>query len=205
MQKRHHTRLFPARHGERASTDRSGNILPGFLFWFSSWFLTLVCLLERSLVIGTVSFFWVIRYCCGHKDLPSYRIWLLSLQPCWYSGMQHFHSQLMVICHHFGIYWSTIYNLKRSNCWFCLLSIKQGTSRPTHYHVLFDENNFPADALQILTNNLCYTWVPIELLIFSSWYLQHSLFSISFLPKIFCPPYRYARCTRSVSVGLWLI
>lgn len=34
----------------------------------------------------------------------------------------------------------------------------QGTSRPTHYHVLFDENRFTADALQILTNNLCYTY-----------------------------------------------
>ncbi|CAN6692256.1 unnamed protein product [Malus baccata var. baccata] len=34
----------------------------------------------------------------------------------------------------------------------------QGTSRPAHYHVLFDENNFTADALQMLTNNLCYTY-----------------------------------------------
>ncbi|KAF9684816.1 hypothetical protein SADUNF_Sadunf04G0158000 [Salix dunnii] len=34
----------------------------------------------------------------------------------------------------------------------------QGTSRPTHYHVLFDENNFTADGLQTLTNNLCYTY-----------------------------------------------
>ncbi|KAM5584344.1 protein argonaute 5 [Rosa sericea] len=34
----------------------------------------------------------------------------------------------------------------------------QGTSRPAHYHVLFDENNFTADGLQILTNNLCYTY-----------------------------------------------
>ncbi|KAF4376815.1 hypothetical protein F8388_025686 [Cannabis sativa] len=34
----------------------------------------------------------------------------------------------------------------------------QGTSRPAHYHVLFDENNFTADALQVLTNNLCYTY-----------------------------------------------
>ncbi|GKV16619.1 hypothetical protein SLEP1_g27239 [Rubroshorea leprosula] len=33
----------------------------------------------------------------------------------------------------------------------------QGTSRPTHYHVLYDENRFTADALQVLTNNLCYT------------------------------------------------
>ncbi|TKY67133.1 argonaute 5 [Spatholobus suberectus] len=34
----------------------------------------------------------------------------------------------------------------------------QGTSRPTHYHVLFDENNFTADQLQTFTNNLCYTY-----------------------------------------------
>ncbi|CAJ2667194.1 unnamed protein product [Trifolium pratense] len=34
----------------------------------------------------------------------------------------------------------------------------QGTSRPAHYHVLWDENNFTADALQTLTNNLCYTY-----------------------------------------------
>ncbi|XWS48203.1 hypothetical protein CRYUN_Cryun13aG0053700 [Craigia yunnanensis] len=33
----------------------------------------------------------------------------------------------------------------------------QGTSRPAHYHVLWDENTFTADALQSLTNNLCYT------------------------------------------------
>ncbi|KAF8039529.1 hypothetical protein BT93_B1907 [Corymbia citriodora subsp. variegata] len=34
----------------------------------------------------------------------------------------------------------------------------QGTSKPSHYHVLLDENNFSADALQTLTNNLCYTY-----------------------------------------------
>ncbi|KAL9999018.1 putative Piwi domain, ribonuclease H-like superfamily, argonaute linker 2 domain-containing protein [Helianthus debilis subsp. tardiflorus] len=33
----------------------------------------------------------------------------------------------------------------------------QGTSRPAHYHVLWDENNFTADEIQSLTNNLCYT------------------------------------------------
>ncbi|CAN6222538.1 unnamed protein product [Urochloa humidicola] len=34
----------------------------------------------------------------------------------------------------------------------------QGTSRPAHYHVLYDENSFSADALQMLTNSLCYTY-----------------------------------------------
>eukprot|EP00262_Sarcandra_glabra_P017248 TRINITY_DN5837_c0_g3_i1.p1 TRINITY_DN5837_c0_g3~~TRINITY_DN5837_c0_g3_i1.p1 ORF type:complete len:696 (-),score=80.34 TRINITY_DN5837_c0_g3_i1:231-2252(-) len=34
----------------------------------------------------------------------------------------------------------------------------QGTSRPAHYHVLWDENDFTADGLQSLTNNLCYTY-----------------------------------------------
>ncbi|GAB2285479.1 argonaute 5 [Dionaea muscipula] len=34
----------------------------------------------------------------------------------------------------------------------------QGTSRPTHYHVLYDENNFSADVLQLLTYSLCFTY-----------------------------------------------
>ncbi|KAL8152519.1 hypothetical protein V2J09_010279 [Rumex salicifolius] len=34
----------------------------------------------------------------------------------------------------------------------------QGTSRPAHYHVIWDENNFTADGIQSLTNNLCYTY-----------------------------------------------
>ncbi|CAK8538743.1 unnamed protein product [Lathyrus sativus] len=34
----------------------------------------------------------------------------------------------------------------------------QGTSRPAHYHVLWDENEFTADELQSLSNNLCYTY-----------------------------------------------
>ncbi|GER53265.1 argonaute family protein [Striga asiatica] len=37
-------------------------------------------------------------------------------------------------------------------------NILQGTSRPAHYHVLWDENNFTADGIQSLTNNLCYTY-----------------------------------------------
>ncbi|MCO5608592.1 hypothetical protein L7F22_062805 [Adiantum nelumboides] len=33
-----------------------------------------------------------------------------------------------------------------------------GTTRPTHYHVLVDENNFTVDELQDLTHALCYTY-----------------------------------------------
>lgn len=35
----------------------------------------------------------------------------------------------------------------------------QGTSRPSHYHVLWDDNNFESDELQSLTYQLCYTYV----------------------------------------------
>ncbi|KAF0908875.1 hypothetical protein E2562_028754 [Oryza meyeriana var. granulata] len=42
--------------------------------------------------------------------------------------------------------------------YLCSHSGIQGTSRPTHYHVLHDENRFSADQLQTLTYNLCYTY-----------------------------------------------
>ncbi|XP_029634731.1 protein argonaute-2-like [Octopus sinensis] len=34
----------------------------------------------------------------------------------------------------------------------------QGTSRPSHYHVLWDDNRFSADELQTLTYQLCHTY-----------------------------------------------
>ncbi|XP_027345224.1 protein argonaute 5 isoform X2 [Abrus precatorius] len=86
VQKRHHTRLFPADHRRRDQTDRSGNIMPGT-------------------VVDTAI--------CHPREFDFY------------------------LNSHAGI---------------------QGTSRPTHYHVLFDENGFSADELQTLTNNLCYTY-----------------------------------------------
>ncbi|KAF3455136.1 hypothetical protein FNV43_RR05584 [Rhamnella rubrinervis] len=86
VQKRHHTRLFPANHANRDQTDPSGNIQPG------------------TLVETTI---------CHPSEFDFY------------------------LNSHAGI---------------------QGTSRPTHYHVLYDENRFTADALQGLTNNLCYTY-----------------------------------------------
>ncbi|BAF09348.1 Os02g0616300 [Oryza sativa Japonica Group] len=35
---------------------------------------------------------------------------------------------------------------------------EEGNSRPTHYTVIFDENHFTADGLQLLTHNLCYMY-----------------------------------------------
>lgn len=39
------------------------------------------------------------------------------------------------------------------------LSSLQGTSRPSHYHVLWDDNCFTADDFQLLTYQLCHTYV----------------------------------------------
>ena len=35
----------------------------------------------------------------------------------------------------------------------------QGTSRPSHYHVLLDENKFTPDELETLTFHLCFNYV----------------------------------------------
>ena len=42
---------------------------------------------------------------------------------------------------------------------FLFVSVSQGTSRPSHYHVLWDDNDFTADELQCLTYQLCHTYV----------------------------------------------
>ncbi|MEQ2161186.1 Protein argonaute-4 [Goodea atripinnis] len=39
------------------------------------------------------------------------------------------------------------------------IPLPQGTSRPSHYHVLWDDNCFSADELQLLTYQLCHTYV----------------------------------------------
>ena len=42
--------------------------------------------------------------------------------------------------------------------YLCSHSTTQGTIIPTHYHVLWDENNFDANSLQALTHQLCHTY-----------------------------------------------
>ncbi|KAJ4755541.1 Argonaute family protein [Rhynchospora pubera] len=43
--------------------------------------------------------------------------------------------------------------------YLCSHSGTKGTSRPTHYHVLWDENRFRSDEMQKLVHCLCYTFV----------------------------------------------
>ena len=45
------------------------------------------------------------------------------------------------------------------NFYLCSHAGIQGTSKPALYHVLYDDSNFKSDDLQILTNQLCYTYV----------------------------------------------
>ncbi|CAB4018547.1 argonaute-2-like isoform X2, partial [Paramuricea clavata] len=52
------------------------------------------------------------------------------------------------ICHPFEFNW-----------YLCSHAGIQGTSKPALYHVLYDDSNFKSDDLQILTNQLCYTYV----------------------------------------------
>ncbi len=42
--------------------------------------------------------------------------------------------------------------------YLCSHAAIQGTSRPCHYHVLWDDNNFTSDDLQILSYQLCHTF-----------------------------------------------
>ena len=95
--------------------------------------------------------------------------------------------------------------------------ILQGTSRPAHYHVLWDENNFTPDGIQSLTNNLCYTYARctrsvsvgklFSLVLLSNFCLRnHFYFQIISFPNCNCDPVlwnlmQYPRLT----MHIWLL
>ncbi|GAU45842.1 hypothetical protein TSUD_175410 [Trifolium subterraneum] len=54
---------------------------------------------------------------------------------------------------------SVITHPKEFDFYLCSHWGVKGTSRPTHYHVLWDENQFTSDELQKLVYNLCFTFV----------------------------------------------
>jgi eukaryotic translation initiation factor 2C len=57
----------------------------------------------------------------------------------------------------------------------------QGTSRPTHYYVLYDENGFNPDTLQSLSYNLCYVYARCTR-------------AVSMVPPVY---YAYLACSRA--------
>ncbi|KAI3733675.1 hypothetical protein L6452_13125 [Arctium lappa] len=54
---------------------------------------------------------------------------------------------------------SVITHPKEFDFYLCSHWGVKGTSRPTHYHILWDENEFTSDELQKLVYNLCFTFV----------------------------------------------
>nr|XP_043624917.1 protein argonaute 7 [Erigeron canadensis] len=54
---------------------------------------------------------------------------------------------------------SVITHPKEFDFYLCSHWGVKGTSRPTHYHILWDENDFSSDELQKLVYNLCFTFV----------------------------------------------
>lgn len=57
VQKRHHTRLFPAQHGNRDTTDRSGNIQPGFSPYSALYQLLFVLIMSTYTILKRFFFF----------------------------------------------------------------------------------------------------------------------------------------------------
>ncbi|WJX30417.1 Protein argonaute 4A, variant 2 [Trifolium repens] len=53
---------------------------------------------------------------------------------------------------------NSICHPKNNDFYLCAHAGKIGTTRPTHYHVLYDEIGFSADNLQELVHSLCYVY-----------------------------------------------
>ena len=104
VQKRHHTRFFPADNNKY----RNGNALAGTV-------------VDQGINHPTEGDFYLLRYVC---DID------YDNDCCKLDVTQTFPS-------HEGI---------------------QGTSRPCHYHVLWDDSNFTADELEVLAYYLCHLY-----------------------------------------------
>ncbi|KAJ9140921.1 hypothetical protein P3X46_031512 [Hevea brasiliensis] len=78
----------------------------------------------------------------------------------------------------------------------------QGTSRPAHYHVLWDENNFTADEIQSLTNNLCYTYARCTRsvsVVPPAYYAHLAAYRARFYMEPDAPENPKMRCTRTAN------
>ena len=77
-------------------------------------------------------------FCCEKKEIKETRSGNIPPGTTVDAGITHPTEFDFYLCSHQGI---------------------QGTSRPSHYHVLWDDNKFDADELQSLTYQLCHTYV----------------------------------------------
>lgn len=83
----------------------------------------------------------------GHQHHPSLWVRLLPVQPRRHTGNSRRQRHCVMLRVAFsGLSGNSV-------------SLLQGTSRPSHYYVLWDDNRFTADELQILTYQLCHTYV----------------------------------------------
>lgn len=79
VQKRHHTRFFPADYGDSNVSDCRGNMYPGILTLINHLFIVRFLLLVIILLC-----FICLRNCCGYYYLPSVWAWFLSLLSSWW-------------------------------------------------------------------------------------------------------------------------
>lgn len=146
VQKRHHTRMFPADNNK----DRNGNVSPGPPHHHMGPHRA--CPLPPPGALGPLD--------KGHQ-CPSSLARSLLLLPLLRQSV-HSLSLLAAGC---GTWCSAGTVVDRGICHprefdFYLNSHAsiQGTSRPTHYRVLWDENKFTADSMQALCYQLCHTY-----------------------------------------------
>ncbi|KPI94966.1 Protein argonaute-4 [Papilio xuthus] len=149
VQKRHHTRLFCA--DKKEQSGKSGNIPAGttvdlgithpteFDFYLCSHQgIQLEAEYKPGITFIVVQKRHHTRLFCADKKEQSGKSGNIPAGTTVDLGITHPTEFDFYLCSHQGI---------------------QGTSRPSHYHVLWDDNHFGSDELQCLTYQLCHTYV----------------------------------------------
>jgi hypothetical protein len=119
--------------------------IPKYLFYFRIW--------QILSLFGTVLLSYIL--CCSVMYCSIKSTYCFANQ-CTFLIYTVLQFNLIFINNSIEIYESIMIWIFYIECDYCSYFFKQGTSRPTHYHVLFDEIGFSADNLQELVHSLCY-------------------------------------------------